>query len=108
MGNALKVLANTTHQEYVEKIPFNESDGEEFESPSRQLPLPKQRLKAKALARRMTIKLERAIGTLSPRVAAAMLSDSDSDNLDEGEKKNKRAVNIFSQIDSSEEEVYQA
>ena len=43
IDEALKTYAKETNTEYAEKTPFNESDGDEFESPDKVLPTPETR-----------------------------------------------------------------
>ena len=45
IDEVLKTFAHETNVEYGDKIPFNESDGDEFESPDKALPLPATRKK---------------------------------------------------------------
>ena len=47
MNEALNEYIEETEAEYVEKLPFNESDGDEFESPEGKLPSPEERYKKK-------------------------------------------------------------
>lgn len=52
IDDVLKAFTNETNAEYAEKTPFTESDGEEFESPDRTLPLPATRRKLQNRAKK--------------------------------------------------------
>ena len=121
LDKQFKSFTQEANAEYVEKQPFNESDGEEFESPNKTLPADQAREKAVRRAAHMAKKLavsrrksefqiEKSQKLEEKKARGAFVTveqDSDEDDSYDSEienQKKKRAVNIFRQNESSSDE----
>ena len=103
IDHALKTYADETKIEYVEKTPFTESDGDEFESPNKALPLPATRRKLQNRAKKQANRLHK-IKTTGRNGDEEGLNDAESYDSEIERQNKKRAVNIFAaDRDSSEE-----
>ena len=106
IDNALAEVLDETNYEYVERTPFTESDGDEFESANRNLPSQERRMKQKSRARRRAKLLEAAKrrDNAGGRESDEVAGNASSESYDsEDERKNRRhAVNIFDQDSCSD------
>ena len=88
-------------------MPFNESDGDEFENDKRRLPKPEQRRKAKSRARRQARRLlrENLANKEDIDIDHVEVESSEGSYDSEDERiKRRRAANLFKEDSSDYEE----
>lgn len=81
IDQALMTYAKEANAEYAEKDAFNESDGDEFESPNKNLPTPDTRQKLIRRAQKQTKRLER-IQKHGFKASEVALDEDDADSYD--------------------------
>lgn len=95
MNQALMTFAGEADAEYGEKLPFSESDNEDFESPNKPLATAEQRHKTVKMNNEMARKKIRREAAGGASSALDYLSNDSSYDSEVEKEKRKNAVNIF-------------